>query len=521
MKRAVLWLAVSSEEQARDDKISIEQQERDLRAAADRFNWHITDVLTVPGFSRVFYNFPEFASAAAAAGYDAGLRLLDHWKRRNFDVLAYRDGSRIGREQSILSEAVIRTIDTGASIYDLMYGWVDTNNYRMYASMVPFGAATDIDKLKKFHRDGMAARAQRGLAMTSQVSLVHQIVRDDRGRAVGLIVDESKRRLLDDVATLLLEGVAWSGFEQVLHERFGHLADDGYPYTRNFFYNLLHRPSFWGHSVRNQATSGHRYGQQWAYDTTQTPPDGILMIRNTHEPAYNGDQAALVQAELKRRKHIGKGKVRPDKVHLFTGLIACGVCGHNLRYVTGKGGAGYYCDQRIVYKNHTVCSVRNYISVSRLKAWFDIRLQPLMDGVVDRLQPEATSTDLLTSRLDTLRTELLDTEARARALIQKQITAPEALSDLYDEQLEALGRRLGELRNQLDAAQIALESEHHTTSQQAVQHLRELGTTDVLWQQDENTINQILHALLNGWVLYVVPGEAAVLAPRKKRTSWR
>jgi hypothetical protein len=110
----VLWCAVSSAEQAADEKASLGEQERELRELAAREDWQIVDVLIVPGFSRRYYNFPEFAEAAAREGIEAGKRLLEHFDRRDFDVFACRDGSRFGREQSIFGEVVARVIDSGA-----------------------------------------------------------------------------------------------------------------------------------------------------------------------------------------------------------------------------------------------------------------------------------------------------------------------------------------------------------------------------------------------------------------------
>ena len=64
-------------------------------------------------FSRRFYNYPEFVEAAALDGFHDPARMVDHWKKRDFDVLIARDLSRLGREQGILGEFIPRTIDVG------------------------------------------------------------------------------------------------------------------------------------------------------------------------------------------------------------------------------------------------------------------------------------------------------------------------------------------------------------------------------------------------------------------------
>jgi hypothetical protein len=111
--RAVLWCAVSDEKQAREEKIGLAEQERLLREKAEGEGWLIVDILIVPGFSRRFYNYPEFMAAALKDGIEAPKRLMEHWNAGDFDVLACRYGSRFAREQSIFGEVVARTIDMG------------------------------------------------------------------------------------------------------------------------------------------------------------------------------------------------------------------------------------------------------------------------------------------------------------------------------------------------------------------------------------------------------------------------
>ena len=55
----------------------------------------------------------------------------------------------------------------------------------------------------------------------------HKLIRDDRGQALRLEVDESKRRLWADLAALILEGVGWHRIEHELYERFGHVDQTG------------------------------------------------------------------------------------------------------------------------------------------------------------------------------------------------------------------------------------------------------------------------------------------------------
>jgi hypothetical protein len=50
--RAVIWCAVSSEEQAKSDKISLAVQEREMRAFAEREGYEIVRTFIWDGYSR-------------------------------------------------------------------------------------------------------------------------------------------------------------------------------------------------------------------------------------------------------------------------------------------------------------------------------------------------------------------------------------------------------------------------------------------------------------------------------------
>jgi DNA invertase Pin-like site-specific DNA recombinase len=106
--------------------------------------------LIVPGFSRRYYNLPEFAAALyKEKDNDAGHRLLRHIRERSFDVFVCRDADRFGREQSLVSEVIARIIDSGARIYTLNEGWIDAQHYRMVSALTGVRAASYVDDLSE------------------------------------------------------------------------------------------------------------------------------------------------------------------------------------------------------------------------------------------------------------------------------------------------------------------------------------------------------------------------------------
>lgn len=518
MMKAILWIAVSSEAQASDEKESLPSQERDLRAIAERENWQVVDVLRIPGFSRDFWSWDEFMTEAEAAGIDAPRRMFDHWQRRDFDVVMLRDGSRFGRSQSLFSQFVEATIQAGSRIYSQRDGLVDAQNFRMFISMGSYASSTELDKLKAYRDSGMTGRAKRGLPTGSSVPISHILIRDPLGKALRLEVNEERRLLFDDLARVVCEGVGWVRIERALHERCGHER-----FAEKYFYKLLHNPMFWGHSARfHRMKSGSSAGRRvrrakgdelglWAFDLSIPPPEGVLFFPNTHTPVYTGDQAEHVMAELRRRQTVIKGRALPYKTHLATGLMVCGECGYTMAYYSEPDWPAYRCISRDPrYAGHRACSQRKYISEKKVIAYLDTLLRSLMTSQdISLLQPAPVDE---TPLLDSLRAELADAEGQARRLIALQLRAPDSLFDMYADELEEAGKRLGVLRGRIAALERRVISTEARGQSLELDDLIDLGL-DAFWKLSHREINQHLHRLFAASRLAVRDGLIVAIHP--------
>jgi hypothetical protein len=122
----------------------------------------------------------------------------------------------------------------------------------MWIAMGGYKSASSIDFLINAHRVAMDSAAQRGLPSSSSKVLSHIIVRNEAGKRLRLEVDESKRRLFDDLAALLLQDVSWSKLENKLYSEYGHVnPDTGKPYGARTMYTAVYNPYFWGNSGRH------------------------------------------------------------------------------------------------------------------------------------------------------------------------------------------------------------------------------------------------------------------------------
>jgi hypothetical protein len=431
--RCIIWCAVSSQAQNEPEKISLPQQESDSCTVAKTNGWQIIDVLKVPGHSRRYIDFHRLASDAATKGIDAFNRLYQHWESQDFDIMIVRDGDRFARTQALHAYVVERTIKVKARIYSLQDGWIDERNYRMWIAMGGYKAAGDIDRLVKARDKAITALAQRGLPISSRIPISHKVIRDPKtGKAVCLQIDEDRRRLWNDLAELVLEGVAWHNMEVALFKRFGHTNDKGNAYYPNYFYRLIMKPLFWGHMARhhNSATSknGYRYGR-WIWDENEAPPKGATIFRNTHEAVWTGDLGKRIQQELDRRSCHIKGRARPAYTHRLSGVAICAECGQFMStHVTGNY-RGLYCPASKGRPTLPKCNHKRVVSERKIIARIDEFLKQMLEQQSSDIFKPRTASKLpdVKEKRALIEVEIDQIEDQIRLLIRKQLAANEEI----------------------------------------------------------------------------------------------
>ncbi len=505
MVRCIIWCAVSSRAQNEPEKISLPDQEADSIALAKGNGWQIVDVLKVPGHSRRYVDFHELASDAAKKGVEAFNRLYRHWQSEDFDVMIVRDGDRFARTQALHAYVVERTINIKARIYSLQDGWIDDTNYRMFIAMGGYKAAGDIDRLVKARDRSMTARAQRGLPISSRVPMSHKVVRDPTtGKATCLEVNEGKRRLWNDLAELILAGVAWYDIEDELFERYGHINDEGSRYYSGFLYRLVMKPIFWGHIARFHANArsknGFKYGA-WVYDELVPMPEGAVIFRNTHTPVWKGETAERVKAEIRRRSETVRGHSDPQRTHRFSGLGVCAECGSfwATHVKNSKAYRGVLCPAaKSRSKGRPECSNTRIMSEKRLIELMNEYLRQMIErnstDVFNAAQPSELNHQ---ARAQDLNAEIVKLELEARSLIREQAKAGSELQAIYQEELAQIDTRLKNMKVTRDVLQSrAVENERTTAVQQSTLHELAQMSLEAFWKQESRYINQVLHRLM-------------------------
>lgn len=517
-KTALVWLAVSSERQTTEDKISLPEQEEQARLWCEANGYKVIDVLSIPGHSRYESDVISALEDFAEKGVYAYHRLREYWKTGGVDVLVCYHDSRLGRSASLYTWVLENTIRAGIDIYRIMGGWVTEADSSVQNAIGILTATADLKRLMKMRKVAMPKRAERGLNVGPKPVFSHKTIFDDKGNDIRVEVDRSKQRLWDDLATVILEGVPWDLLERVLYERFGHVDTDNKPYKNRKFYDLLYTPMFWGNGAWNwRPRGGAKWKRQgfWIFDEQDPAPEGVLVFYGAHEAVYSGKTAEKVKAELRRRRSFIKGHNSPHKTKMFSGLMICNECAYSMAFhkSNSSGWMGYRCMSIYHTKKYPerVCTQRKYIDLPDIRSFLDHKLRLLLDPSPNWsafFDGAPLDTTVLDKRIEQVENEIADSEKQARQLIRKQALADEEHDALYDEELRALAKRTSILKTERNNLLRSLPNNQTDTNNRDMQaaELRAMGLA-AFWKQDERTINQVLLGIFGRYRMAVESGE--------------
>lgn len=524
---ALILAAVSTPEQAQDEKQSLDTQERELRAIAHLRNWRVEKVLLIPGYSRDYLSWEECAAEMAAQGNAAMMELKRLTEAHAYNILMVRDADRFGRTQALVMQvAETICIRHGLQIYSQMdNNLVEGLQARFWAAMVGLRVAGDQDKRKKYRLDGMKRRAQRGLPVSPQPPPTHIILRDYKGDAIKSVVDESKRPFFNDLYTVFVERrIAYQKIEQVLYEDYGHASAFGDVIQPGKLYGILTNPFTHGHGVMHFRSPG-RYAAvgEWRLKEGYPVPEGVLIWYNTHEPVWKGEQFERLFAEFQRRMNID-GKDNPSDGHRFSGLLVCGECGYFLVYNSNQRTNAMRCMSHYnVSATRPDCSQNRWFTEPRIQAFFNDKLLELIQSRdwSKFLMLDTVGDTSNTQQLAKLEQEIRKLEAQMLRLIEdRSLQDNPTIVELYQKKLVNLGNRMDRLRQAHDDLKLAEVATAHIEQQRevALDEIIAVGL-DQFWEQPDSRINQTLNRLLGQRRLVVIDGEVIATRDAPKRIS--
>jgi hypothetical protein len=497
--RTIIWAAVSTLEQADDDKFSLDAQIADSMAVAEKNGWQVVDTIRIEGHSRNYRTLAELAFAARANNEPGFDKLIRHFEAKDFDLLLCRDANRFARKTSLLYELVdIILEDCIARIYSLSDNMiVDSSNADIWLMVKGYEIRKQMQWLKtEMQRGKHKLVDDKGIPPGSRHVWSHMKVRNEFGKVLAFIPDPSKTAVIQQAAQLVIDRVSWPKVESRLFEQ--GFGQNGQPFKRYFFYHLFNNPWFWGDAVRNHKNAKLDNGQKiglWCVDASQPVPEGIVIRRDVNPPALTGDRAVHLRAELIRRMTF-----RPrdhDEVHWFSGLLVCRRCGFMLVHSSSHSGAYYYCQSKYTARSRPGCDKKYSISELKAKKWMNRALELMLESqnpyslLAAEPQPQSDV-------LNRLQDELSGLDKQVRRLIEKQTAAPDSLADFYDDQIEGVGRQRENLLRRIEEETRQSKRYNLADIESAYRELTTYETLDAFWASDRGVINQLLHRLLGG-----------------------
>lgn len=485
--RAAIWAAVSTQEQARSDKFSLEEQERRCRQVIQDRGWREVGAYIVRGQSRTKY----IQLDQAAAEIEPLRRMLQDARMAKFDVLVLSEFDRF-RE---LLDQVFRTLaQCRVQLYSLGQPVepVTPDDYNIYKadmivmsiSMSQTFSRLEISRTRRKWQEGMPKRiTDLGLPATSLAYGYRKPLgaRHDRRAVPEQDITITKHILA--IKDLCLAGHSASQLVDYLEEH-DVPPPKGERWHTQTVRDILRNPFYAGYV---------RFGASKVYVDPLTDkrkrnrkiaPDQVKMNKGRHVPLWDLETHQAILQELKRRAKNYKGRANNE----FTGLVVCGVCGCAM-WRQGNGPRGEY---RLMWRCSSTRSAGGHNSIPH------IVLREKIVAELEKLLPPYLR------QLDHA-PELREDTADARKLLDELHTRLERLEDAYLAGQWDLNR-YSQKREQLNEAIADAEAEIHNaefrTSQRQVRlnRVRSMqGLKDVrtyFASTEPGEINRTLHYLL-------------------------
>ena len=521
--RAIKWRAVSTIGQASQDKVSLDEQDRLITAAGEREGWVFIDDLVIPGHSRDYFSFEQFAADCRAIGIDAPDRMLAHWEAQDFDVFACFDGSRFGREISIFAQVVRQTVRGGALVYTVRDGYIDAQRSLMFVTMGGYATTEEREKLRARWRMGTQARAQRGKSKTGMIPFSHY--QDDTGR---LLVRRNLQPLFDAIYRLFVDQRV--GYEQLgveLLRQYGIVHPHTQrPFSRNLIPNWLFQAPVWGNGTGvtpENVNPRSRYRYFVALDPyfqykNETPPFPVFY--DVCESVWRGDQRNHILSEIDRRSNTGKGGRRGVRFRkAFSGLIRCEECGALYSYNGRHKNAltGYYgCCNRGKGCTNSARIREDYMVEFLTRILEDATANQPSEWWTTTVQDDGTAAELVGCQQ-----QLKDVNRQIENVIAAQSRLPEhapvAIVEKYDTQIQQLSDQYAILIERERALLTRSRRARRGLRLTALEEVRTIGVPS-FWSLPAATINKYLLQLFEN-SYFVARGNRIVRLEEKISTE--
>lgn len=476
--RFAIWTAVSTAEQARPEKYSLETQLDRCRAAGQALGWVESAVYTVSGQSRTKY----IQLDQAAAEIEPLRRMLADARAGRFDILVMTEFDRL-RE---LLDQVFRTLAAyQVQLYSLAQPIdpVPPSEYTIYKSdtvalligMSQILSRQDVARTRRKWTDNLPKRiTELGLPPTSlPYGYTKPAGHEYDRKAVPVPVPEIAAVLVQ-LKDLHLAGKSSTQLREFM-ERSGLTPPKGARWHAQTIRDLLRNPFYAGQvqfgksRVVHDPLTGKR-----TRDRTRNP-ERLLTNTGRHTPLWDDATHQAILAEFKRRTKSYRGRVNNQ----FTGLVKCGLCGLSM-WRQGNGPRAF----RLIWRcssNQCHNAMPHTILLEKVGAELDAQIRGKLAAPP---QPAAPAPAAPASDPSQSLTRLEDAY----------------LAGSFD--LPTYTRRRAELLTQIETARAAqeqktaLETQRRLTRQKLATLAKQTSLLAWLTATDPATVNLTLHTLL-------------------------
>ena len=415
--RAAIYTRVSTEEQAKDDKLSLKDQEQRCRKWCAENGHLVVGIYTDPGVSGATFDRPGIQAA------------LDAARRGEYDVLLSTVSDRLTRGGPDHMGYLAYVLDAnGVRLEFVDENYDETPTGQMMRGMSGWRSAEERAKLRSRATVGRKGRAEKGLsnAPTAAFGYRREVEHHQQsGRAIseGIVVEEYTAAWVRKIYDLYLtEGLPLRQIAFALNEAAVPLrrAEAG-RWTAGSIRRVLSNEAYTGTGWQNRVETIKKRNKQGDLKTAYRlkPRDEWLPISFPpiiDRATFDAAQERITQNKPWRRPAEGK-----SSRYLLQGLVRCAECGSALIVQTYGGKQrqrlGYVCNGQL--KRGTDCHRPQWLKADKLEG-------PVWERIVEACQnPDlwlaaSEAHDAMAGELETDADRLLEAVRAKRAKAQEE-----------------------------------------------------------------------------------------------------
>lgn len=359
--RVAFYPRVSSDPQGEEDKASLDDQVKEMYAAAKEKGWIVVDVFR-----------EECTGSILFRERPKGSIIMGMIERNEIDLIMLWDNDRLGRDINGVVAKLARTEfrEFGIQVYSIhqpveikpreIYFPYDEDSSLWLESVTDAASSDTIRKFKRRHKMGMEKRIMNGrITGTPPIGYKVISVNDPEGSTIW----RQKRTTDDDYMPIIKRifdeyerGASYTDIARKLNidgiktpprysKKGEGLINGNKLWTSTTIKGIITNPTYYGAAPYYKDKSIRQYDPEKKKFITvrrRQPMENWLIVENAEHPKIiEKEQWINCQKIRKSKASFGRNY---GESHLLSGLIRHGLCGHAMHKSGGWGGGYYECN---------------------------------------------------------------------------------------------------------------------------------------------------------------------------------